>query len=144
MKISKHFWLEEFNISGGTIPDHVRMRIINLHAIPMDAVREELGTKVWPSLKSGYRPVWWEKQHKRSGKSQHTYEGKGANDWTCTNFKKNKDKFLELILKHTKYTRLAVYSGFIHCDYKETQSGKRQIFSSTKDSVWTLEKEIDF
>ena len=77
----------------------------------------------------------------RSGKSQHTYidewiNGSGAVDWTCKNFKANKKQFLELIIKHTTYTRIAVYNTFIHCDYKDTNSGKREVYYSDSKSNW--------
>lgn len=142
MKISRFFSLEEFNVSGAEIPNSVKEKIINLHAVPMDSVREMLGFPIWPSQKSGYRPTWWEKMRGRSGNSQHTFKKKGAVDWTCTDFQNNGDKLFDLIIDFTQYTRIAVYKTFIHCDYKDTLSGKRQVFTSTPDSKWTLIKEI--
>jgi hypothetical protein len=61
---------------------------------------------------------------------------------TCSNFQMHKDKLLELIIKHTSYTRMAVYKGFIHCDYKPTSDGKRQLFKSDKNSRWEFIKNV--
>lgn len=131
-----NFTLSEFNISGNSIPEKVADKILHKHIVPMQPVREELGFAIYPSLKSAYRPLWWEKENDRSGTSQHTFigegevegDGDGATDWTCYDFKNNKEDLLESIIKHTKYTRISIYSSFIHCDYKKTGSGKRELF----------------
>jgi hypothetical protein len=102
----------------------------------MQKVRDSMDVPIWPSAKSGYRSVSWEKSHGRSGKSQHTFQGNGAVDWTCENFIANKKDFLRNIIKLTDYTRIAVYDTFIHCDYKDTTTGERQIFKSGNDSRW--------
>jgi len=132
-----NFKLSEFNISGEPIPEEVADKILKFHILPMQDVREELGFAIYPSLKSGFRSVWWERAHGRTGSSQHTFIEKGAVDWTCKDFENNKDDLLKYMLKHTKYTRFAIYDGFIHADFKN-KSGNVQIF----DSKWELIKTI--
>lgn len=73
---------------------------------------------VYVSKKSSWRPKWWEKLRGRSGLSEHTYLFLGATDITCDLFKKNKHLLLSYLIRHTSYTRLAVYKSFIHADYK--------------------------
>ncbi len=143
-----NFKLSEFNISGEPIPEKVADKILKYHIAPMQDVREDLGYAIYPSLKSGFRSVWWEKTHGRSGSSQHTFIENGAVDWTCHHFKRRKDRLLESMIKHTDYTRFAIYSGFIHADYKN-KSGNVQIFANEFDSEkeewkWKLIKTIDF
>lgn len=98
------------------------------HIIPMIPVRNELGLSITASLRSGYRPKWYELAKGRNGSSQHVFKGKGAVDWTCKDFTKNKDELLRLIIKHTEYTRICVYKGFIHCDYKATPANLRRVY----------------
>lgn len=133
------FSLKEFLI---TQPKNISLEIADklykYHIIPMVPVRNELGLPMTASKNSGYRPEWWEKKRKRSGNSQHVFRGYGAVDWTCEDFPENKAHLLALIIKHTEYTRMAVYNSFIHCDYKESPSGKREIYESTPKSEWTF------
>lgn len=137
-----YFKFEELVIDGGPIPVDVADKLLTYHIIPVSVVREKLGTSMTASLKSGYRPYEWEISHGRNGNSQHTFQGKGAVDWTCKNFRGNKQELLELLVEHTEYTRFAVYNNFIHCDYKETSDGLREIYTSTPSSKWTLKKKI--
>lgn len=137
-----NFVPSEFNITGKAIPEDVADKLLKWHICPMQDVRDELGYSIWASQESGYRPVSWEKSHGRSGNSQHTFKGKGAVDWTCKNFNDNKKEFLKSIIRHTDYTRIAIYNSFIHCDYKQTISGQREIYDSTPDSKWSLNKYI--
>lgn len=138
-----NFTISEFNISGKSIPQRVCDMILLWHIVPMQRVRNVLGIAIWPSQKSSYRPKWWERLRKRNGKSQHVFEDKGATDWTCEDFKANKDELLKQMIIHTEYTRLAVYRGFIHGDYKTTPSGRREIYISGKDSRWSFLKFAD-
>lgn len=142
-----HFTISEFNISGEHIPEEVADKILEHHIVPMVVVREQMGEAVWPSLKSGYRPFWWEKKYGRSGKSQHCFGeqesgefdpgAKGAVDWTADDL----DRLEELIMELTPYTRIARYKNFIHCDYK-AQDGKRYYFKSGDDSKWQFIKHL--
>lgn len=157
MKIN--FSISEFNISGEAIPEKIADKILRWHIQPMQTVRKQLNkliegdVKLFPSLKSGFRPYSWEIKNKRSGKSQHTFGQKrtgiiyaselGAVDWTCTNFIKNKTQLLKLIIKHTEYKRIAIYNTFIHCDYKDTPTGKREVYKSTASSSWTRVSVLD-
>ena len=124
------------------VPVEICTKIWLYHILPMVTVRAIMDIPMWPSEKSSYRPKSWEIQHMRSGNSEHTFRGKGATDWTCKDFAENKDQFLKLIIGHTKYTRIAVYDSFIHCDYK-AQDGKRYIFDSTPSSEWTIKRVIN-
>lgn len=147
------FKLREFIITKPkTISLEIADKLYWYHIIPMIPVREKM--KVWltASLHSGYRPKWWERNKGRSGNSQHTFgqidvntfdqDGKGAVDWTCNDFERNKDKLLRLIIEETEYTRMAVYNSFIHCDHKKTASGKREVHSSDSKSNWTFIKFV--
>lgn len=115
------------------VPQEIADKLLTYHIIPMNKVRHELGLAVWASQDSGWRPKEWEIRRGRSGKSQHCFIKKGAVDWTCDDIK----ELFKLILKHTEYTRIAVYpdAKFIHCDYAATE---RQLFLSTNASKWTL------
>ena len=141
MKIN--FTISEFNISGQDIPEDVADKILKWHIIPMQRVRDKFKNAIWPSLESGYRSEKWEKKRGRSGNSQHTFKGKGAVDWTCQNFKNNKNKLLDFIIEETDYTRIAVYNSFIHCDYKATNSMRRELYSLNKSNKWILNKILD-
>lgn len=131
------FSLKEFIITKPkTIPLDIADKLYWYHILPMIPVRNTLGVWVSASSFSGYRPKWWELNRGRSGNSQHVFIDKGAVDWTCSNFYTNKNKLLNLIIEHTEYTRIAVYESFIHCDYKPTNDGNRQLFSSDSSSNW--------
>jgi len=146
-----NFKISDFCISDADIPKDVANKILKFHLMPLQAVRDKLNEfaydtkiiKVWASQKSCYRHYAWELARGRSGKSQHCFlnDSKGATDVTCTNFARNKDKLLEVLISETEYTRFAIYDGFIHCDYKE-QSGKKQLFHSTNSSKWNFIKHV--
>ena len=141
-KLKLNFKVSDFNISGEPIPEDIADKILQLHILPAQAVREDLGIPVWPSMKSGYRSASWEKSRGRNGRSQHCFEEKGATDYTCKNFKSNSDLLLESLIENTEYTRFAVYSTFIHADYKLTASGQREVFSSDHQSHWKFERFV--
>ena len=134
MKYPLFATLKEFIITQPkTVALEIADKLYQFHIIPMQKVRDELGVWATASARSGYRPRWWEKNKGRSATSQHVFEeewinGSGAIDWTCKDFQENKDKFLELIIKHTNYTRMCVYDSFIHCDFKDTPGNVRQLF----------------
>lgn len=137
-----NFTISEFNISGEPIPEHIADKILKYHIQPMQAVRTALGFAIWASQKSGYRSKAWELSKGRSGNSQHVFEVKGAVDWTCSNFAKNKDALLKNIMNKTEYTRIAIYNSFLHCDYANTNEGKRELFKSDSASNWTFVKNF--
>lgn len=137
-----NFNISDFNISGEAIREDIADKILKYHIVPLQRVRDALNIPIWASKKSGYRSYKWEKRQGRSGNSQHTFKGKGATDITCQNFKENQDILLQSVLELTDYTRIAIYDTFIHCDYKETESGNRELYSSTPDSKWKLIQNI--
>jgi len=137
-----NFNISDFNISGNPIPEAIADKILKWHILPLQRVRDKLNLAVWASQKSGYRSVAWEKSKGRGGGSQHTFKGKGATDVTCHKFKDNKDRLIKLLIEETDYTRIAVYNSFVHCDYKQTNNGQRQLFESTPDSKWKFKKFI--
>lgn len=148
-----NFNLSELNISGEPIPEKVADKMLHWHILPMQLVRNEINIKITASLKSGYRSPEWEKSKNRNGKSQHCFgqtlagtnrrDELGAVDWTCEDFAKNKNKFLESIIKNTPYRRIAIYETFIHCDYKPTPSGLVEIYKSDQYSKWELIRCIE-
>jgi len=135
-RVQINFLLSEFNISGECIPEDVADKILQHHIVPMQRVRNKINIPIWASVKSSYRDVNWEIYRGRNGASEHVFAGKGAVDWTCADYENNKDIFLEAVLKYTEYNRIAIYDNYIHCDYKETASGKREIYNSN----WQLQK----
>lgn len=148
-----NFSISEFIIDGDDVPKAVADKILKWHISPMQDVRDELGLSVHcktsKGLYSGYRPYSWEISHGRKGGSQHTFgqrkngsfdkNHRGAIDWRCKNFSKNKETFLQLIMDKTNYTRIAIYGSFLHCDYK-ARDGKRYLYDSSRSSKWTLLK----
>ena len=147
--------ISDFNISGEAIPESVADRILEHHILPMQAVCNEMPVCVLVSKKSGFRTFVWEKQHDRSGTSQHCFgqkpsgkfdeSKKGATDWTCDDFPHNKEDLLAKMIEHTDYTRFCVYKTFIHADYKEVPGDKRQLFyfgQVRKEWKWIFEKNI--
>jgi len=50
---------------------------------------------------------------------------------------------LDFIIEETDYTRIAVYNSFIHCDYKATNSMRRELYSLNKSNKWILNKILD-
>ncbi len=100
------------------------------------------------SKKSGYRPVSYEKSKGRKGSSQHTFKekhlnGTGAVDWTLKNDSEEAlERFLALLIDMTGYMRLAKYDTFIHCDFKDTNSGLKEYYESDSNSNWTFKYTV--
>lgn len=132
----------ELNISGDPIPNEVADKMVEYHIIPMNAVRAALGLPVLASEKSGWRPLWWEKITEGM-EAANTYITEWAQLIGLAKIFKNKDKFLKLISELTSYNRIAVYATFIHCDYKATKSGRRELYTSNSSSQWKFVKFID-
>lgn len=131
--------ISDFNISGKPIPQDVADAIVKYHLLDLIKLEDNYNIGLKVSLRSGYRPVWWEKGMGRKGDSPHTFQGengkeKGAVDLTCTNFTKNKDVLLEALINCTSYTRFAVYRSFIHCDHISV-GGKRVVYNSKWERV---------
>lgn len=137
-----NFTISEFNISGEDIPQDIADKILKHHIVPMQPVRDKLNIPIYPSQKSGYRSQKWEKSRNRNGQSQHCFVGLGAVDWTCSDFQNNKEALLASIAIDTEYTRIAVYNSFIHCDYKPTSSGKRELYTSDSYSNWKFIRHV--
>ena len=144
------FNISELVITGNSIPLDVADKLLQYHILPMQEVRngftnnvlndEEKETfYITASLKSGYRPKQYEISKGRSGNSQHTFQGKGAVDWTCYDFNRFKHDLIHYIIHKTDYTRIAVYNSFVHCDYKGEE---RQLFNSDSNSNWEFVRNI--
>lgn len=149
MKI--YFTTAELCITDKKLPIHVAQKIWAHHILVMNPIREKMGVPITASANSGYRPYKWEIAHGRSGKSQHTFGDRGdrgtevdclgAVDWTTVD-PAHLDELEANILVNTKYTRVARYATFIHCDYRPTPSGNREYYTSGADSKWTFIREI--
>lgn len=152
-----YFKISDLNISGEAIPEKIADKILEHHIIPMSRVQEKTPFMVYPSFSvkgqpSGFRSYWWEIARGRGGGSQHCFGQKksgvvyenelGAVDWTCEDFDENKESLLEHIINETNYIRMAVYNTFIHCDYKDTNQGKRLLFDSDSSSNWNFIKFV--
>lgn len=145
-----YFTTDELCITDTPLPLHVAEKLWKHHILVMNPIREKLGHAITASQKSGFRPYEWEKSHGRSGGSQHTFgdlphganiDMLGAVDWTTLN-KSKLDDLQALLISDSPYTRIARYNSFIHCDYKPTGNGKRQLFKSNSASQWTLISEF--
>lgn len=104
---------------------------------------------IYVSLKSSWRPKWWEKAKGRSGSSTHTYNFMGATDITCVDFPDRWEIILKYLTEHTCYTRMAIYhtvrkdgvkSGFIHVDYKNKYDN-RWVYE-VKNGIWNKKHKI--
>lgn len=145
-----YFTTDELCITDTPLPLHVADKLWRHHIWVMNPIRKKLGAPITASEKSGYRPYDWEIARGRSGKSQHTFgelphgqndDVLGAVDWTTLD-KSKLDALEKLLISDSPYTRIARYKTFIHCDYKPTSSGKRQLFTSGSDSRWVFVREI--
>lgn len=138
------FTISEFCITKAPIPQNIADKILKWHILPMLFVRKLLNDYITASKRSGYRPVRYELLHRRLGGSQHCFKknSKGAVDWTTRPSKIS--ELLDLIIKHTKYTRIAYNKkkNFIHCDYK-VQDGKRYYFEYDDNGEWKFVKFIN-
>ncbi len=114
--------LSSYDIAGKGLPDKVETKVLVCHIAPLKLLEEHLGFDLFVSIKSGYRSVKWEKDHGRSGRSQHTYSNLGAVDLTFDDFNNKKDEVIQALADRTKYTRVAIYNSFLHIDYKNPQS----------------------
>jgi len=129
--------ISDFNISGKDIPQDVADKILDFHLRPLERVQECVSFKISVSLKSGYRPRWWELNKGRSGNSQHCFYGKGATDVTCDDFKTNKDALLEALISETEYTRICEYETFYHVDY--AMQDERWVFNKDWERMYRLD-----
>lgn len=130
--------ISDFNISGEPIPQEIADKILQYHLLPMEKVKKELGINIYPSLKSGYRSLKWEKKKGRSGNSQHTFKAEGATDWTCDDFEENKSALLTAMINLTEYKRFCFYNSFIHADYAGLD---RWVFNNTANG-WERQYQI--
>jgi len=137
--MDNYFKLSDFNISGNPIPEDVADKILLYHILPLNKVRAHLGIPVWPSAKSGYRSLSWERSKGRSGNSQHVFKGKGATDVTCEDFDENKGALLDALIKLTDYTRFCMYDSFIHVDYAGLE---RWVYEDMKGG-WVRQFQIE-
>lgn len=134
-----YFDFREFCITDAPVPQDVVDKIIKYHMLPMNLVREEFGMPVRVSLRSGYRPVEYERSKGRVGTSQHNFKGLGAADYTHDG---DWDEFIRLIIKLTDYTRVCWYpnNNFVHCDYA---SEDRQLFTADSPAgAWQYKGEL--
>lgn len=127
----------------GDMPLDVWCRIGFHHVLPLRDLQRRTGVMLFPSLRSGYRSVEWEKAKGRSGSSLHTFPGssRGAVDlvvWDGTPVR----HVVDLLVEYGAWRRICLYSGkgFIHVDYGD-QSGvpaaRRQLFEGLgSDGKW--------
>lgn len=126
--------IRSYDITGKGFDKKVEQMVRVCHMAPLMVVDgficKALGINIYVSMKSSWRPKWWETSKGRSGYSEHTYNFMGATDITCDDFENNKEVLLGYLMKHTNYTRLAVYNGFIHADYKN-EWNDRYVYNSS-------------
>lgn len=135
-----YFTIQEFCITDDPVPQDVADKIIKYHMLPINLVREEFGMPVIVSLRSGYRPIYYESSKGRSGNSQHNFKGLGATDYSHSGCW---DEFIRLIIKLTDYTRVCWYpnNNFVHCDYN---SDERQLFlADSPTDAWQYKVKLE-
>lgn len=135
-----YFSISELCINPKDIPLKVADKLLKYHIQPMNELRKELGSPVWASQSSGYRPEWYEKARGRSGNSQHCFHGKGAIDWTAYRI----SDLLKLLLDKSPYTRICLYENnrFIHCDYRREADDRAFYTCESPTSKWKLIHKI--
>ena len=141
-----YFSISEFCINRANVPQYIADAILKYFIIPLSVVSEMYGAPIYVSRKSGWRPVTWEQQKGRRGKSQHCFidvwpDGLGAVDLTAKDIK----KLLEYLVKYSSFTRICYYPNhnFIHCDYKPDSRGKRVLFICyNPKGKWEFKKVI--
>ena len=120
--------IESYDIAQKGLPPKVETVAYVAHMAPLLLVEDYIKNKycrnigISISLKSSYRSLEWERSKGRSGYGEHTYNFLGASDITCKDFKNDKDILIEAFIAVTRYTRIAIYNGFIHVDYKNAQN----------------------
>lgn len=134
--MKRYFSIKEFCKLNGLsvelpITPGLADKVLNFHLFPLNDIRTTLGMPI--HIRSGYRPVWFEKTKGRDGDSQHCYRAKGATDCSLEKHSEANNKppgdwahFFKL-LKESPYKRIAYYPDkrFFHLDYK---SETRQYF----------------
>jgi len=120
-----YFKLTEFCITNDPIPQAIADKILHNFIVPLNAVRAQIGLPIVVSKHAGWRPEYYELKKKRSGKSQHTFVGKGAADLYCHDL----IRLGFLLRKATKFTRICYYynNKFFHVDYKK-EVGPAQLY----------------
>lgn len=116
------------------IPAHVVAKIEQFHIPTLNKCREVLKQPIIISQRSGYRSIMTEQANGRSGRSQHTFQGKGAVDLTASDLNK-----LGLVLKQfSDYSRICYYptKRFYHCDYKPSS---HRLYLCADGVNWTRE-----
>ena len=137
------FTIKEFCITPQLLTIEVADAIFMFHILPMNVVRKKHGRPIKVSLNSGYRPEDYEISKGRPGTSEHCFKtlwpmGQGAADYSSRDL----PGLVKLLMTHTKYTRIAYYpyQGFIHCDFKHVDGGKRAYFEAGKNKKWNFKK----
>lgn len=131
-RIPLYFDFSEFLITDLIEPSAIISQNILEYIHFLNPIRHESGVPMIVSKRSGYRPKWWEKQKKRSGKSQHTtftIPHRGAVDLVY-----QWDQF-KMVFDAPFFTRICYYphENFYHCDRKPTD-GKRLYFECKNPS----------
>jgi len=129
--------IESYDIAGKGLPDDVEKKVRLIHRPMLKRVEAATGIALGVSMKSAYRSKQWEISKGRSATGEHTFIGLGAVDITCEDFAKNKTVLLKGLIEHSLYTRLAVYKGFIHGDFKNSLTD-RWVY----DSKWVRQYKI--
>jgi len=115
---TEHFSYSEFNISGCYLPVQTRSKIYTNFMLPLERARAILKRPIYVSLKSGYRSSNWELLHGRQYISEHQFILKGAVDLVFYS------DLSDVLFEFKIFPRIIYYpnEGFIHCDYKGSDS----------------------
>jgi len=129
-----NFKIADFCILREDIPQDVADRIMKYHLLVAQDARNRIQQPINVSNHSGYRPVVYELSKNRPGTSEHCYlpKSKGATDYEYT------PELLADLKSNSPYSRICYYptKGFIHCDYKYEQRGRRYFEFELENEEW--------
>lgn len=141
--------LQSWSVVPEPIPALIAPLVIRHHMQPVIRLSEDHGVQLECSRGSCYRPVKWEKAHRRSGGSLHTFPpgSRGACDLVTTDGP-SIIHYIDLLVEYGPWRRICYYPGhaFVHVDYGDhggELAERRQLFSATgPGQAWRLQSYL--
>ena len=127
-----YFAVEEFLEFDKEASNATISKIVYKHIPELEKVRRGIGKPI--IIRSGARSYSHELKMGRSGKSQHVYAtGDGAVDISTENYtQEDLNKIVYLLVSETSYSRITMYSTFVHVDFLSPRFGKRGYYKNTE------------
>lgn len=138
-----YFTIEEFNTSNSVIPEIIKDKILNNFISPLHNVRVFYNKPIY--IRSGWRPVEYNKSINGASNSEHLYKKTGAADVSPTPTgiipnKKDMDELESLLINSGKFSRIARYKTFFHIDHKEPKHGCNNAYYEAKSGKWIFKR----